>query len=145
MAIIIGTNSWVTIAEADTYLTQKINVEDWFTLSDDGVSGGTTKENLLVTAYRWLLDAPGVSLSATTSDDNVKNAQIESAIWLQAYEQEIKDRSSAIYSGVSSFKLSKRSENLDIKNVQIPAFILGMIRSYSEQNTTVDFLGEYDV
>ena len=145
MALIVGQNSWTTIVEADSYLENKINVTPWFALSDDGVQGGVTKENLLISAYYWLLNAPGLELSMSLTDDNVKNAQIEASWYLYNYEEDMRDRESAIYSGLTSLSLSKRKEGYDIRNIQIPSFILSMLREYSIQNTTVDLLGEYDV
>lgn len=145
MALVVGQNSWATRAEANSYLEDKINTIPWFSLPDDGIQGGVTKDNLLVSAFYWLRNAPGLSLPDISTDENVKNAQIEGAWYLYNYDEDSSDREAAIYSGLSSFTLSKRSENLDINNIQIPQFIIGILRDYAEQNTTVDLLGEYDV
>ncbi len=145
MALAVGTNSWATIAEADTLLTDRIDAEAWFALSDTGSPGERSKESLLVTAFSWLLGSSQLSLSVSLSDSNVINAQIEAAWFLQEYYQEIADRRAAIASGVLVLTMSKRREELSINNLGIPDFILGMLSEYQNSNVTALLLGEYDV
>lgn len=148
MSLVVGTNSWTTVSEADTYLTNKINAADWFDntlIPETDDPGEISKESLLVSAYNWLFSAPELSLPvSTTTDENVKKAQIEAAWFLYKHDDALDERRAAIYTGVTSFKLSKRSENLDINNLIIPSYIMGYLRGYGVQNTTALLLGEYD-
>jgi len=146
MSLTVGQNSWATISEADTYLGNKIKTTEWFAL-DNAPSelGAESKETLLSTAYYWLKGSPELNISASATDVNVKNAQIEAAWFLYNNYDELKEREAAIYTGVEDFSLSKRSENLNMDYLQIPSFITGMLRDYGIRNTSADLLGEYDV
>ena len=47
-SVVTGANSYVSLAEADTYLASSITASVWTALDD------TAKENLLIVASRWL-------------------------------------------------------------------------------------------
>ncbi len=143
--LVVSQNSWASITEADSYLSDKIDTSEWFGLSNTGSPGTVYKGSLLISAFYWLIGAPELSLTATLTDTNVKNAQIEAAWYLYEHYPELNERRAAIYSGLTSFKLSKRTENFEIKNIQIPAFIMGILKDYGAKNTTALLLGEYDV
>ena len=144
MSLIVGQNSWVTIIEADTYLTIRMSAEDWFVLSDVANPGETSKSSLLVTAFHWLMNSPQLDLLPNLTDDFIKNAQIESALFLLEHYNELNARRAAMYTGVEEFKLSEKSEKLNINNLQIPDYIIGMLGLYVTENTTVELLGHYD-
>lgn len=145
MALIIGQNSWVTLTEAETYLTDKMEVEDWFTLSDSANPGAVSKTTLLISAFYWLLNSAQVELSATLTDVFVKNAQIEAAWYLYQHNSALNNRQAAMSQGVEEFRLSRKREQLNIKNLTIPSHILGMLKNYSVQNTFVELKGHYDL
>ncbi len=145
MSLVVGQNSWSTVSEADTYFTNRINTTDWFSLNTSPANPGeVAKESLLISAYNWLIGASELSLSASLTDTNVKTAQMEAALFLQEHYSEMNERNAAAHTGVTGFKLSQRSENIDIKNIGIPDFIMGLLRNYVIQNTTALLLGEYD-
>ena len=144
MALVVGTNSWASVAEADTYLADKIDAEAWFLLADSDDPGVRSKGALLASAFHWLQGSPQLSIASSSTDDDVKNAQIEAAWFLQEYSEEMKDRRAAIASGVTSLRLSRRAETLRAGNQTIPAHILGMLSSYGTSNMTADLKGEYD-
>ena len=146
MSLVVGQNSWATVAEADTYLGNKIKVTEWFALNTAPANPGEeAKESLLSSAYQWLISSPELNIVASTTDANVKNAQIEAAWFLHLYYDELDARRAALFSGVTDFELSERSESLNINNLGIPNYIMGMLRDYGIRNTTADLLGEYDV
>ena len=148
MALVIGTDSWATVAEADTYLTNRIHADDWFALNTSpAVPGELAKESLLISAFRWLLYHPQLSLSAGSTDANVLSAQIEGALYLMNHYQEMDDRSAAIATGVTSFSLSKRTEDLDKRFLSIPNDIMGLLKSYmvTAGGAFATLKGEYDV
>lgn len=145
MALVVGTNSWASVAEADALLTDRIDAETWFALADVGAAPGErSKEALLVSAFHWLSGSPQLSISSSVTDANVKNAQIEAAWFLQEYYEEMKDRRAALATGVETLRMSRRTERLNIRNLGIPGYILGMLGSYQVSNTTVTLRGEYD-
>jgi hypothetical protein len=145
MAIVVGTNSWVTIVEADAYLTDRIEAEDWFTLSDSAGPGEVSKTSLLVTSFNWLIGSAMLEIAKSSTDDNVKNAQIEAALHLQKHYTELDDRRANIASGLKAFKFSERSETLDWKTLGIPIHILGFLRAYQQSNVFATLSGEYDL
>jgi len=148
MALVIGTDSWVTVAEADTYLENRIYASDWFTLDTSPASPGVVaKESLLITAYRWLLNHPELELEADSTDSNVKNAQIEAAIYLQNHFTEIDGREAAIATGVVSMRMSRRYEDLERGASSLPASLVGMLRSFLRVTggSFVELGGHYDV
>jgi hypothetical protein len=145
MSLVVGTNSWCSVSEADTYLEYRINASEWFQTGEKSSPGEVSRESLLVSAFYWLQGAPELEISATVTDTDVKNAQIEAALFLLEHYDELNERRAAIYTGVSSFKLSKKSENFDINQLQIPSYILGMLGNYAIMNTIALLEGEYDV
>lgn len=144
MALVVGQNSWVTVIEADAFLTDRINAEDWFVLAAAGAAGVVSKSTLLASAYRWLLNAPQLELSSSLTDDNIKNAQIEAAFFLLEHYNALNQRRAAMSTGVESFKLLGKSEKLNINKLQIPDHIIGMLRAYAAENTIAQLKGHYD-
>lgn len=144
MSLVVGQNSWVTIAEADTYLTDRMGAGDWFSLSGVGSPGITSKSTLLSTAYFWLLNNPKLELSGSLTDSNVKNGQIESALFLLEHYAALNERRAAIGTGVKSFKLMSRREVL-VQDLVLPAHIAGFFSQYGISNAVVELKGNYDI
>ena len=144
MALVVGQNSWVTIAEGDTYLTDRIDSLDWFNLVDTGNPGAMSKTVLLASSFHWLQGDPSVTLSSTLTDDNVKNAQIEGALFLMKYSLELQAKRAFLSFGGMSFRLSKRWETFSLKGLTIPVHIIGLLTAYQVTNATVELLGHYD-
>jgi len=105
--IVVGTNSWLTLAEAETYFESRINADDWNNLPDDN-----TKNQYLITAYNWLFYDPGFFAPASATEQAVKNGQCEAALFLAGYAEEYSKREALIASGVKDFTYSKWSETL---------------------------------
>lgn len=112
----IGTNSFVTLTEANDYLSEKFGADNWFTLSL------ANREKLLVTAFRWLVS---IGVSKTSTAEMVKWAQIELAWWIYQYIDEMENREALYAGGVRSFTLSKWSERLE--KSELPERIKNMI------------------
>lgn len=140
----VGQNSWATVAEADAYLTDRIQTIEWFELDEQDAPGEVSKETLLISAFYWLKNAPQLSLSENLTDGVVKNAQIEAAWFLYEHYTSLNARRAAIFTGVEEFELSKRTERLRIGNLQIPDFILGSLSAYAVENTVITLKGHYD-
>ncbi len=144
MSLAVGSNSWVTTAEADTYLTDRIGAEAWFALSGAGDPGAVSKEVLLVSAYTWLINNPQLELSASLTDVDVKAGQIEAALFLLEHYDALNERRAAIGTGVKSFGLSKRREIL-IQDLTLPLHIAGFFSQYGISNAVVELKGHYDI
>ena len=114
MALIltIGSNTFVTLTEANNYLEGKIGADNWATLTD------TQKKQCLISAYRWLVR---LGVPSTSTSTIIKNTQIELAWWLYNNYEEYEDRESLYASGVRSFRLGEWSESLS--EVDMPKFV----------------------
>jgi len=144
MALVVGQNSWVTLIESDAYLTDRISAEKWFELNDSGVAGEVSKSSLLISAFYWLINAPQLELFPNLTNDSVKNAQIEAALFLFEHYVALNQRRAAMSTGVESFKLSTKSEKLNIAKLQIPDYIIGSLGAYGVENTFAELKGQYD-
>jgi hypothetical protein len=109
--IVVGTNSWVTITEADDYLDGKLGADAWASLSN------SLKTQCLITAYRWLFYHPDLNIPASSTSETVKAAQIELAWWIYNYYAGFQKRGALIASGVEEFDLSKWSETLKAQDL----------------------------
>jgi len=109
--IIVGTNSWVTLVEANNYLEGKLNADAWATLSNN------VRTQCLITAYRWLFYHPNLNIPASSTADVVKSAQIELAWWIYNYYAGYEKRGSLIASGVTEFDLSEWGEKLTAQDL----------------------------
>lgn len=106
MALAVGTNSWVTRAEANTYFEDRIETAPWDALTD------ADKDKYLVTAYRWLFHYTGITAPATADEDAVKYGQCEAALFLISFYDDYNNRAALYASGVRDFKKSKWEEEL---------------------------------
>ncbi len=125
MAITPGINTWATVDEADTILSQQIGSTDWFSLPVKTEKGGDSQEAFLVTSYRWLSGIYGIGATAS-APDQLKLAQILAAQWLISYSADYNDREALIASGVESFDWSQWSEELR-SGVNPPRFIVDIM------------------
>ncbi len=110
MAIVltVGVNSWVTLAESNAWFEARWNSSaTWAALSDD------QKKQLLITAFRWIFYTSRFDIPASSTQENVKVAQMELAWWIYNYFDENEDRRALYDQGVRDFKLSKWEEELD--------------------------------
>lgn len=97
--ISVGSNSWVTVAEAGTYFEARLNSTAW-----TGASA-TEKIQALIMAYRQLNAAeysfPSVAVDA------MKYAQFEQALFLLAYSSDIDARTALQAQGVTEAGIVK--------------------------------------
>jgi len=85
-------NSWVTMAEANTYFGERIGAGNYWTT-------GLDKERALITAYRQLKNMEGYVFPDTPTV-NMQYAQCEQALFLIAFSDEIFRRASVQAQGV---------------------------------------------
>lgn len=145
MAFVVGTDSWVTVVETDTYLTYRMGVEEWFALPVNADPGVISRESILGSAFHELLNCPAVTLTKSSTNDNVKNAQMEMALFLIEHFDELQDRRAAIATGLNIFWLGRRYEKLEKYTTGIPSYILDMLSDYTNINVFVDMVSPYDI
>ena len=81
MSIVVGTNSWATEAEANTYFAERLGASGFW------VESATDNPLALITAYREIVGSGRWSVSAsTTASDALKQAQYEHALYLLVHE-----------------------------------------------------------
>lgn len=140
MAVQVGINSWITIAEADAYLTDRIDAVEWFTLADTGAAGSNNKTSYIVSAFYWLYASELFVIPKSNSDQDVKDAQAEVCLFLLKYSSDYERRQALISSGVKDFTRSKWSETLN--EVSVPVNIRGMLHAYDFSNAIVQMYPE---
>jgi len=103
--MVVGTNSWITLVEANAYFLYKYGaIAGWSVLSD------SDKESLLISSYRWIINNPNYTIPSAATEQNIKDAQCEGGWFIYKYWTGYVKRESLIAGGVKSFRLSKFSE-----------------------------------
>lgn len=121
MAIAVGTNSWVTLAEANTYFESHIGSSPWNALTD------ANKEKYLITAYRWIFYDSAFPVPAASTETAVKYGQSEAALFLINYYTEYDKHDALNAMGITEFQYSKRRE--DLVEVKKPASVINYFSS----------------
>ena len=123
LVLSVGTNSWVTLAEADLYFEGKYQASTaWAALTD------SVKNQLLVSAYRWIQQQALFSISASSTAQIVKDAQCEAAWYLYSYGDEDENRRALSGQGVTEFELNEWREKLS--KYEFPGFLSDMLDDY---------------
>lgn len=104
MSLTVGSNSWVTVAEATDFLNDRYGASGWASLSNED------QEQLLVTAFWKIYGNKDYTISKDNTDEKVKTAQIVTAWYIYENYDEIKKRMTLQGQGVQSFTISKFSE-----------------------------------
>lgn len=120
--VVVGVNSWCSIAEADAYFEAKYSAGDWAALTL------TQKAQLLITAFKWIRQQSMFSIDASSTAEVVKHAQLETAWFVFKWFDEYEKRRALTSSGVKSWKALDASETLEA--VTFPAFITDMLSDY---------------
>jgi hypothetical protein len=115
MALVVGTNSWTTLTEANDYLDGKFGSSSWLALSNDD------KESALISAFRWIRRLDAYNIPASSTAEKVKFAQIELAYYITVYWTEHEQRDALQAQGVENFSLSKWRESLG--KAQLPQIV----------------------
>lgn len=121
MSITVGTDSWITLANADTFFSSHIGSSPWDALSD------ADKEKYLKTAYRWIYYDSAFTVPASSSETAVKYGQCEAALFLINYYSEYDKHDAMSAMGIKSFGYSKRRE--DLSDVKKPASVINYFSS----------------
>lgn len=106
MALVVGTDTWITLAEAETYFAKRPKTEPWDSLDDP------TKESWLFLSYQWIINDPAFEAPASSTATGVKYGQAEGALFLINSYDDYAMRDTLISSGVERFEYSKWKEDL---------------------------------
>jgi len=107
MALTIGTNSWISLSDAETFFSEHIGAAPWDALADDA-----TKEKYLISAYRWVATDPMFDVPAASDSQNVKYGQCEAALFLINHYEEYQKRDAMQAAGITKFNYSEWHEYL---------------------------------
>jgi len=122
--IVVGTNSWVTEAAANTYFEGRIKASDYWTNSaSDNIPA-------LITAYKWL-NAGGYSFPATPTQ-NMKDAQCEMAFFLLQHQPDLDLRMGLQAQGVIVAGVVKeRYKDDNTVELPVPPIVATLLEEYS--------------
>ena len=123
--IVVGTNSWVTEAEANTYMTGRIKASLYWTNSAaDNVPA-------LISAYQWLTtkyDTP------TTATQDIKNAQCEMALFLLQHQPDLDLRMGLQAQGVIQAGVVKeRYRDSSYDDLPVPPIVQKLMAAYDTE------------
>ena len=102
--ITVGTNSWITLAEADAYLANKFGADNW------AAAVQSSREQAIITAFWRIYGSSEYTIAKSSTDENVKNAQAETAYFILTYSGELSKRAALQSAGVKSHSVSKFKE-----------------------------------
>src|SRR6185503_7566388 len=120
----VGTNSWVTVAEADAYMSLRVGAKAHWT---DEVN----KAACLVTGYKQIKRNPRFSLP-DPADDNVKDAQMEQALFLAVHAADIISRKGLQAQGVNAAGIVKATYDMAFaKEMPFAPEVLTLLEDYA--------------
>ena len=121
--IIVGTNSWVTEAEANTYLEARVKSGDYWT------DGAIDNIPALITAYKWL-KAGKFTIPATITQP-IKDAQCEMALFLLQHQPDLDLRMGLQVQGVIVAGVVKEQYRQDnYIEMPIPPIVQQLLAEY---------------
>ncbi len=125
MALVLNENSWVTVVQANTYFADQWGADAWATLTN------TQKEQLLISAYRWIKSLKILTISTVT--DKLRNAQCETAWYIYKYKADHDKRAALYNQGVTEFEVLDFRELLH--GARFPDYIMELLDNYISSGT----------
>ncbi len=126
MSINVGTNSWVTEVEANTYFSDRIRASDYWT------DGGSDNVAALVTAYKWL--NAGKYAFPTSATQPIKDAQCEYAFFLLQHQPDLDLRMGLQVQGVIAAGVVKEKyKNGNFIALPIPPIVEQLLDDYDTE------------
>lgn len=118
-AITVGTNSWVTLAEAEAYFRTRLGSSGYW-------NGTANKVAALVTAFKQLLRCGMFNIAATDTAQAIKDAQCEMALFLLIHQEDMDSRAGLQAQGVT--KAGIVQEEYSGNALMVPANVLGLLQ-----------------
>jgi hypothetical protein len=118
--ITVGTNSWITLADAETFFGSRFASSEYW-------CSGVDKTGALITAYHWLANNPNFTFP-TTATQAMKDAQCEMALFLLQHQPDIDLRmglqaQGVIEAGIVKEKYARKS------GLPIPPVVMALLDS----------------
>ncbi|MBM3210596.1 hypothetical protein FJZ33_00130 [Candidatus Poribacteria bacterium] len=125
MSLTVGTNSWVTLEEAEEYMSSRLGAyKFWYT--------GVFKEAALITAYNFL-NSGKFEFPADISV-NMKNAQCEMALFLLQHLEDMDARIGLQAQGVTSAGVVQEGYDLNaVNDIPMPPTVYRYISVYKTE------------
>lgn len=123
MALVVGENSWLTVAEAEPYFSTRIGSSEYW-------CSGADKEAALITAYNQL-NGCGLFNFPTEVAQAMKDAQCEQALFLLIHIEDIDRRKGLQAQGVTAAGIVKESYGDGLDEIPICANAKNFLKEYS--------------
>jgi spore maturation protein CgeB len=155
MALVLNTNSYVTIAEADSYFETRIDSAEWTSSSDE------VKEQALVTATQLIDDRPWIGFAVSSSQalawprkeamyydsrmgqnitiaTNEVPSKVKTAVYEQALHlinnEDLLTQTTQVFENISIGNISISDSNNDVTKISIsPALITRPLKDLVKQ------------
>lgn len=137
MSLVVGTNSWASLTEANIFLSDWYGASAWASLTN------TNKESLLITAFWRIYKNGKYSIAKSETNEDVKNAQILTAFYIYENNDEVKQRLASQAQGVENFSISSFSEKYS-KGSWLPIEVEGMLEDWINWDVFAEFDRELD-
>ena len=127
MSITVGTNSWISLADADIYMLTRIGAtriwKEETTLPD--------KEAALVTAFNTIKSS-GLWTMPAIATQNMKNAQCEMALFLMKHQEDADARGGLQAQGVVAAGIVQETyDPAKAGEVPVPAIVTQLLKEYA--------------
>jgi hypothetical protein len=131
--LIIGTNSWLTVAEADAYMDVRFG--SWEFWTDD-----TNKEAALITAYKKIVQSGFFDSLPDTANENLKDAQCEMALYLIMEGGDLLRRAGLQAQGVVQAGIPKETYDPEARGkLSFPPEVMALLKEYTNQDAGAFF------
>lgn len=125
--ITVGTNSWITEAEANAFMLGRIKAGDYWT---DGASDNIPA---IITAYHWLTDCPRFSFPSTATAA-MKRLQCEMALFLLQHQPDIDLRMGIQSQNVIEAGIVKEKYKMTVMGIPVPPAVYDLAFQYFNQH-----------
>lgn len=131
--LIVGTNSWVTVAEADAYMDSRFGSWEFW---DDDIN----KEAALITAYKKITQSGFFADLPTVANDNMKDAQCEMALYLIMEGGDLLRRAGLQSQGVIDAGIPKEKYDPAARGkMSFPSDVLALLKDYTQEDSGAFF------
>lgn len=129
----VGTNSWVTVAEADAYMDSRFGSWEFW---DDDIN----KDAALITAYKKIKQSGFFDSLPDTADENMKDAQCEMALYLVMEGGDLLRRSGLQAQGVVEAGIAKEKYDPAVRGkLSFPPEVMSLLKEYTNQDGSAFF------
>lgn len=123
--LVVGTNSWISLADAEIYMASRYGADEFWT--ED-----TNKVAALVTAYKKIVDSGVFSDLPDTANSNMKDAQCEMALFIVCEGADLLRRQGLQAQGVVGAGIVKETYDPKMRGqIAFPPEVLKLLEAYA--------------